>query len=83
MKVFPETNNLFVFPPSIQDLEARLTKRGTETPESLKTRLGNAIKEISRGLMENDPTCLIGYKMVNKDLELAKKVFLAIIEGLY
>ncbi|KAJ3369920.1 hypothetical protein HDU91_006768 [Kappamyces sp. JEL0680] len=32
----------FIQPPSIQELEARLTARGTETPESLAKRLASA-----------------------------------------
>ena len=43
----------------------------------------NAVKELTRGLMKNDETCLIGYKMVNKDLSEAKRVFVRIFEGLY
>ena len=35
VSVHPEANTLFVFPPSYEALEQRLTKRGTETPESL------------------------------------------------
>ena len=83
LKAFPETNTLFMFPPSIADLEKRLTARGTETAETLKTRLGNSVIEIERGMMEADPECLIGYKLVNKDLDVSKKAFVAIIEGLY
>ncbi|KAJ3303939.1 hypothetical protein HDV03_003412 [Kappamyces sp. JEL0829] len=33
---------IFIQPPSIQELEARLTARGTETPESLAKRLASA-----------------------------------------
>ena len=50
LKSFPETNTLFMLPPSIAELEERLTKRGTETAESLKTRLTNSVNEIERGL---------------------------------
>ena len=83
VKAFPETNTLFMFPPSIEDLEQRLRKRGTETEETLKTRLGNSVQEIERGLMENDPTCLIGYRLVNRDLDLSKPAFVGLIEALY
>jgi len=72
-----------MFPPSIEDLEFRLVNRGTETPETLKTRLGNSINEIKKGMVTDDTTCLIGYRLVNKDLELSKKAFVSIIEGLY
>ncbi len=37
---------VFVAPPSLEILEERLRKRGTETPESLKRRLENARKEL-------------------------------------
>jgi guanylate kinase len=37
---------IFIAPPSIQELERRLTSRKTETPASLKTRLGNAAEEM-------------------------------------
>ena len=50
VSVYPETNTLFIFPPSFDSLKTRLEKRGTETPESLKKRLGNSGKEIRRGL---------------------------------
>jgi len=37
---------LFISPPSFQDLEARLHKRGSETPASLKRRLSTAKREL-------------------------------------
>ena len=69
VKAFPETNTLFIFPPSIAELKARLTKRGTESAHSLKTRLENSKNEIARGLLTPDETKLIGYRLVNNDLE--------------
>ena len=47
LKVYPESNTLFIFPPSIVELQARLEKRGTETDESMKIRMTNARKEIA------------------------------------
>lgn len=44
---FPErTLAVFVAPPSLQELENRLRKRGTETEESLKKRVGKADQEM-------------------------------------
>ena len=44
---FPErTLAVFVSPPSLQELENRLRKRGTETEESLKKRVGKADQEM-------------------------------------
>lgn len=37
---------IFVMPPSIEHLEARLKKRETETPESIARRIGKAAKEL-------------------------------------
>ncbi|MEO7394560.1 MAG: guanylate kinase [Chitinophagaceae bacterium] len=39
--------SLFIEPPSMEELERRLTVRGTETPESLQARLGKAVYELS------------------------------------
>lgn len=39
--------SLFILPPSIEALQKRLSLRGTETPESLTTRLNKASYEIS------------------------------------
>ena len=83
LKAFPETNTLFIFPPSIEALESRLKGRGTETEETLKTRISNAKSEIERGLLKEDPSCLIGYRLVNNDIKKAKEAFVKILESLY
>lgn len=45
---FPENAlAIFVQPPSIEELRNRLVKRGTETEESLKKRVGKAEEELS------------------------------------
>lgn len=38
---------IFVMPPSLEELETRLKKRSTETPESLKKRLDKAAYEMT------------------------------------
>ena len=81
VKAFPETHTLFVFPESYDVLKKRLESRGTETPETLAKRLGNAGKEITIGVKKDDP--LIGYRMFNKDIEEAKGYFLRLFEALY
>jgi guanylate kinase len=45
-KQFPECHFLFVNVPSLEELEARLKARNTETEESLAKRLKNAEKEL-------------------------------------
>ncbi|MDT8448156.1 MAG: guanylate kinase [bacterium] len=38
---------VFIKPPSIEELERRLTGRGSESPETLAKRLGNAVHELT------------------------------------
>ncbi len=46
-KTYPKGVFIFILPPSMAELRKRITGRGTETPESLKKRLGKAMEEIS------------------------------------
>ena len=83
VKAFPETRTLFIVPPSIDEIERRLIARGTETEQSLKTRVKNASSEIKAGIQTDDESFLIGYRMINKNLEDAKNIFMAFFENLY
>lgn len=42
----PESRFVFIFPPSLKELEARLRKRGADSEESILLRLANARNEI-------------------------------------
>ena len=42
-----QTLSIFIEPPSVDELKKRLNSRGTETPESLDTRLNKATYELS------------------------------------
>ena len=46
-KAYPEGLFIFILPPSMAELKNRITNRGSETPESLMTRVSSAHKEIS------------------------------------
>ena len=46
-KALPEVITVFLAPPSWEDLEARLTGRGTETPEVMRRRLETAKAELA------------------------------------
>ena len=59
---FPEALLLFVTPPSIAELERRLTSRGTETKEVIKKRLLSAAEE-AQGIDAYD------FLVINDDLE--------------
>lgn len=64
---FPDTAlSIFIEPPSVDELKRRLMSRGTETEESLNTRVNKASYEIS---FKNSFDKII----VNRDLEAACK----------
>ncbi len=69
--------SVFVFPPSWEELERRLRKRGTESDESIALRLENAHDELTQ-------VHHYGYYIVNDDSELARAQLGAILvaEGL-
>jgi len=68
---------IFVKPPSIEALEERLRKRGTETEDSLTKRLNHARADMKAA--EDEPN-LFDHVIVNDDLEVAYKEFLKILE---
>lgn len=47
--IYPEVHLIFFRSPSLEDLEARLRNRGTETEETIELRLNNAVKELEIG----------------------------------
>ena len=47
-KTFPEALLVFVNPPSFEELEARMHKRGTESPQDKLRRLETATSELSQ-----------------------------------
>lgn len=78
-KLYPEDSMvIFLSPPSLEVLENRLRKRGTESEKSLKTRMANAKIEMER---KDD----FDFNIVNDDLERAFKelesVFESILKG--
>lgn len=63
-EVYPEAVLVFILPPSMEELRARLTGRGTETQDVVERRLGEAAKEVSF-VKQYD------YAVINDDLEEA------------
>ncbi len=47
-KVFPDAKKIFIIPPSLEELEKRLRKRGTDSEESIIKRLEIAETELAR-----------------------------------
>ena len=69
---YPECVLIFILPPSMEELRARIIGRGTETEETLAARLSEAEREIA--LSER-----YDYRVVNDDLDLATKSVYEII----
>jgi guanylate kinase len=65
---FPETNFIFVCPPSIEDLHSRLMKRNTDSEDAIKIRLKNAVSEINEII---ELWKMIQFRVLNKDLARA------------
>lgn len=74
MKVMPEGLFIFLLPPSLGELAARLKGRGTETEESLHRRLGAAVDEIKLATKYR-------YVVVNDKVEDAQETIAKIIEA--
>jgi len=82
-KIFPESNTLFILPPSLNDLEQRLINRGTETKTQLETRLNNAIIDMEKGLDLEDSNQLLGYRLINDEIGKTQSVFIKLHEAIY
>lgn len=65
-KAFPEAITLFIMPPSIDVLEQRLQRRGTDSKEVIAKRLANAVGEMGQ-------KSFYQYVVVNDNLDQAEK----------
>jgi len=75
MKEFDKNDlvTIFIEPPSIEELGRRLRNRGTETEESIKIRLKNALNELEYKKQ-------FKYIVINKNLDIAVKEISDIID---
>ncbi len=74
LRRFPEAVTIFILPPSMDELERRLTGRGTDTRETIELRLANAKEElVRRGICQHE--------LVNDDVNRATEALVALIEG--
>ncbi|MEJ5185532.1 MAG: guanylate kinase [Candidatus Geothermincolales bacterium] len=73
MKKVPDAITIFLAPPSMEELEKRLLKRGTESEEEIDIRLRNAEKEARFAQS-------FRYLIINDDLERAVEELCAIYE---
>jgi guanylate kinase len=73
-KRLPEAIQIFILPPSRAELEARLRKRATDSPEAIARRLAESVSEMSHW-REFD------FVVVNRDFEEALAELQAIFDG--
>ena len=73
-KRLPEAIQIFILPPSREELEARLTKRAADSPEVIARRLAESVSEMSHW-REFD------FVIVNRDFDRALAELEAIFDG--
>ena len=71
---FPEGVFIYILPPSLDELAARITKRGTDSKDSIKKRLAAATEEIQYALKYD-------YVVVNDKVETAVDSIATIISA--
>ena len=74
-KLMPDAKGIFILPPSKEELEHRLNRRGQDSPEIIKKRMTQAQSEMSH-FDEYD------YLIVNDDFETAAKELSSIVRSL-
>jgi guanylate kinase len=67
----PEAVTVFVYPPSLAELQARLRKRATDAEAVIATRLANALGEMTQYVHYD-------YLVVNDDLDRAAATLIAV-----
>lgn len=63
---------IFIMPPSVEELENRLVKRATDTPEKIKMRVDKAMEEMK--LANQFDTVIVNHHLDNAKLETTKTV---------
>ena len=73
-RVYPDAVCVFLLPPSWQELQRRLSARGTDRKETIRRRLANARGEIQQ-IIEYD------YYVVNREIKQALELLKAIVQA--
>ena len=73
-QAYPRAVSIFLLPPSMRELEKRLSRRGTDDKQIIRRRLANARGEIQR-IIHYD------YFVVNREVKAAVEVLKAIVEA--
>lgn len=72
--LFPQAQTIFIIPPSVEELERRINKRGQNTPEEMASRLKIAEEEMA---MQDR----YDYVVINDDLDRCVEDVYRIIKG--
>ena len=73
-EAMPQAISVFILPPSVEALAARLTSRGEDTQESIENRLSEAKLDMSQAKH-------FDYLVVNEDFDHAVQDFIAIVRA--
>jgi guanylate kinase len=73
-EAIPDAISVFVLPPSMEELAARLTSRGEDTAHSIEKRLGEAKLDMSQAIH-------FDYLVINADFETALQDFANIVHA--
>ena len=73
-RIFPEAISVFILPPSYEELERRLRKRGQDPEDTIQARLANAAEEIAH-VAEFD------YVIINNDFDEARRDLASVIRA--
>ena len=73
MRELPDAVTIFILPPSNEELERRIRKRGLDSDDAIKTRLQNALAEIESATMYQ-------YQVINRDIDQSVKTLNIIAE---
>ena len=73
-QAIPDAISVFVLPPSVEELAARLASRGEDTAQSIEKRLGEAKLDMSQAIH-------FDYLVINADFETALQDFANIVHA--
>jgi guanylate kinase len=73
-QAIPDAISVFVLPPSVEELAARLASRGEDTAKSIEKRLGEAKLDMSQAIH-------FDYLVINADFETALQDFANIVHA--
>ncbi len=83
-EVYPKGIFIFILPPSMMELRKRITGRGSESPDAIDIRLGEALKEVS--YIDKYDYCVVNdevHKAVEKIIAIMNAEHSRVSEDIY